>query len=158
MQNESGTNKRKKAAQRVAARRAATSKHTNIQIKIGCKLCLYYTTTAGLLQPEREIILKNIDLTEYIPTGRANAIPMKTLAALLKVDERAVRLLVQKAREQGAPICSEWENNGGYYLPADLQEAERYYIKQKARIRTAQAALNGITAFLQIFAVPNDIE
>ena len=94
-----------------------------------------------------------MNLTEFIPTGRANAISMRELAALLNVDTRTVRALVQRAREQGAPICSEWGANGGYYLPADTYEARRYLRQQKARIRSARAALNGITAFLQAFAV-----
>lgn len=98
------------------------------------------------------------DLTEFIPTGRANAIPMKDLATLLNVDARTVRALVQRAREQGAPICSEWEHNGGYYMPADKYEAESYLRQQQSRIKSARAALNGITEFLQPFAVPNDTE
>ena len=98
------------------------------------------------------------DLTEFIPTGRANAISMKDLATLLNVDARTVLALVQRAREQGAPICSEWENRGGYYMPADTYEARRYLRQQKARIRSARAALNGILKYLQAFAVGDDIE
>ena len=97
------------------------------------------------------------DLTEFIPIGRANAIPMKDLAALLNISERTLRLLVQKAREQGAPICSEWENRGGYYMPADTYEARRYLRQQKARIRSAKEALNGIIEYLQTFAVGDEI-
>lgn len=97
-------------------------------------------------------------ITEYIPVGRENALPMRDLAALLNVDERTIRQLVQRAREQGAPICSEWGDNGGYYMPADTYEARRYLRQQKARIRSARAALNGIIKYLQPFAVPNDIE
>lgn len=97
-------------------------------------------------------------LTELIPTGRNNAIPMRDLATLLNVNERTIRLLVQKAREKGAPICSEWKNRGGYYFPADEYEARAYLRQQKARIRSAKAALNGITEYLQSFAVENDKE
>lgn len=97
-------------------------------------------------------------LAELIPTGRENAIPMKKLAAVLNVNERTIRLLVQRARENGAPICSEWENRGGYYFPADEYEARAYLRQQKARIRSAKAALNGITEYLQSFTYPNDIK
>lgn len=97
-------------------------------------------------------------LTELIPTGRENAIPMKDLASLLNISERGLRLLVQRAREQGAPICSEWENRGGYYMPADTYEAKGYLRQQKSRIRSARAALNGITKYLQRFADTDDTE
>ncbi|MGN0680139.1 MAG: hypothetical protein ACI4JS_10790, partial [Oscillospiraceae bacterium] len=101
-------------------------------------------------QPESEEILKNYieRLTELIPTGRNNAIPMKDVATLLNISERAVRVLVQKAREHGAPICSDWENRGGYFYPADTYEAMEYFRQQKSRIKTARAALNGITQYL----------
>lgn len=96
------------------------------------------------------------DLTEFIPIGRANAISMRDLAALLNVDTRTVRALVQRAREQGAPICTDF-GNGGYYLPADMTEAEHYFRQQQARIKTARAALNGVTEFLQSFAVADEV-
>ena len=104
--------------------------------------------------------MNNIEkLTELIPTGKANAIPMKILAELLDVNERTLRQLVQKAREQGAPICSECEgSNSGYYMPADPQEAESYFKQQHSRIKSARAALNGVTEYLQICAVPEDTQ
>lgn len=37
-------------------------------------------------------------LVELIPTGRTNAIPMRDLATLLNISQRAVRVLVQRAR------------------------------------------------------------
>ena len=95
-------------------------------------------------------------LTELIPTGRENAIPMRDLAKLLNVSMRGVRALVQRARELGSPICSEWENRGGYYFPADEHEARSYLRQQRARIRSANAALNGVIEYLQSFAVPED--
>lgn len=97
-------------------------------------------------------------LTELIPTGRANAIPMKDLATLLNISPRAVRIIVQRARELGSPICSEWENRGGYYFPADVFEARTYLCQQKSRIRSARAALNGVTKYLQSYAVTDNIE
>ena len=97
-------------------------------------------------------------LTELIPTGRANAIPMKDLATLMNISERAVRVIVQRAREHGSPICSEWENKGGYYFPADVDEARTYLRQQKSRIRSARAALNGVTKYLQFFADTDDIK
>lgn len=97
-------------------------------------------------------------LVELIPTGRTNAIPMRDLATLLNISQRAVRVIVQRARELGSPICSEWENRGGYYFPADEHEARSYLRKQRARIKSANAALNGVIKYLQSFAVPEDTQ
>ena len=71
---------------------------------------------------------------------------------------RAVRVIVQRAREQGSPICSEWENRGGYYFPADEHKARSYLRQQRARIKSANAALNGVIKYLQSFAVPEDTQ
>lgn len=87
-------------------------------------------------------------IIEYIPRGRLNAISMCELSARLKVDPRTLRALIQREREKGAPICSDWEQ-GGYFLPTDEGEALRYYRQQKHRIKTARAALNGVTKYLK---------
>jgi len=92
------------------------------------------------LQPESEDFLK---ITDYIPIGRANAILMNDLSVTLHQDPRTTRAMVQQAREKGAPICSDWEN-GGYYIPSNVEEARAYYRQQSARIKSARAALNGI--------------
>lgn len=87
-------------------------------------------------------------ICDLIPRGREKSISMPDLSVRLNVDPRTLRAIIQREREQGAPICSDWEQ-GGYYMPADKSEALRYYRAQNARIRSARAALNGIRAFLK---------
>lgn len=87
-------------------------------------------------------------ILDYIPVGQSNSISMKALAERLNLSERAVRVLVQREREKGAPICSDFRN-GGYYIPAAENEARDYYRQQRARIRSANAALNSIKKFLK---------
>lgn len=87
-------------------------------------------------------------LLDYIPIGRENAISMPDLSVSKGITPRECRRLVQREREKGAPICSDFER-GGYFLPADKGEALRYYRAQLARIKTARAALNGVRAFLK---------
>ena len=134
-------------------RQRATHQLRIEKVKLRCN----YTTNPAEFQPEQE---KNLSITEklveLIPTGRANAIPMRDLATLLNISQRAVRVIVQRARGLGSPICSEWENRGGYYFPADEHEARSYLRQQRARIRSANAALNGVIEYLQSFAVPED--
>lgn len=89
-----------------------------------------------------------MDLIEYIPRGRSNAVSMSELSARLNVDPRTLRALIQRERELGAPICSDWEQ-GGYFLPANECEARHYYRQQRSRIRSARAALNGVIRYLR---------
>lgn len=87
-------------------------------------------------------------LLEYIPVGRNNAINMRDLSEHLNIDPRTLRALIQRERERGEPICSDWER-GGYFLPADEYEARIYYQQQRSRIRSARAALNGVIKYLR---------
>ena len=85
---------------------------------------------------------------DYIPIGRENAVLMRELSERLNITPRTLRLIIQREREQGAPICSDWEN-GGYFMPADEGEARTYYLQQQHRIKTASAALNGVRDYLK---------
>lgn len=87
-------------------------------------------------------------ILDYIPVGRNNSKLMNTLADQLSMDPRTLRLLIQREREQGAPICSDWEH-GGYFLPANEYEARIYYRQQRSRIKSARAALNGVIKYLR---------
>lgn len=82
-------------------------------------------------------------ILDYILGGRNNSKLMKILADQLSMDPRNLRLLIQREREKGAPICSNWEQ-GGYFLPANEFEARIYYRQQRSRIKSAIAALNGV--------------
>lgn len=87
-------------------------------------------------------------LIEYIPCGRSNAVAMRELSERLNIDPCKLRALIQREREQGAPICSDWER-GGYFMPTNESEALMYYKQQKHRIKTARAALNGVVKYLR---------
>ncbi|MBD5129227.1 MAG: hypothetical protein HDT43_04820 [Ruminococcaceae bacterium] len=87
-------------------------------------------------------------ISEFIPIGRNNSTPMKTLSKRLNKDPRTLRALVQREREKGEPICSNWEQ-GGYYMPANEFEARIYYRQQRSRIKSAIAALNGVKKYLK---------
>lgn len=89
-----------------------------------------------------------MNLIEFIPRGRSNAVAMRELSERLNIDPRKLRALIQREREQGAPICSDWER-GGYFMPTNESEALMYYRQQKHRIKTARAALNGVAKYLR---------
>lgn len=85
---------------------------------------------------------------EFIPYGRANAISMPSLSNRTGITPRECRRRVQREREKGAPICSDWERDG-YFLPVNESEARIYYRQQRSRIRLAIAALNGVRQYLK---------
>lgn len=88
-------------------------------------------------------------IIDFIPVGRVNAISMRDLALAANVDERTVRELVHRARKNGAPICSDCDESGGYYLPCNVDEARIYLHQQQARIKSANASLRGVKAYIK---------
>ncbi len=64
------------------------------------------------------------DLVEMIPTGKDDAISRRDLMKQLKVSDRKLREMIHEAREV-YPILSN-TGKGGYYLPANKEEAEAY--------------------------------
>lgn len=87
-------------------------------------------------------------ILDYIPVGRNNAIAMRELSKRLNIDPRTLRALIQRERERGEPICSDWEH-GGYFIPANEYEARAYYRQQRSRVKSAKAALNGVIKYLK---------
>lgn len=77
-------------------------------------------------------------ITDFLMTGRDNAIPMADLAAAVNLPERAVRREILEARLRGELIVS---NEQGYFLSTDPDDLREYVIKKKAFIKTASAAL-----------------
>lgn len=88
-------------------------------------------------------------ITDYIPYGRANAIFNDDLAVQLNTDKRTARAKVLAARISGEPICSTCDGRSGYYLPTDANEARIYLRQQRARIKSARAALRGVAKYVQ---------
>ncbi len=90
-----------------------------------------------------------INICDFIPDGKKNAISMADLAAATNLDTRTVRALVHNARSKGAVICSTCDNdNGGYYMPLDVSEAMPYYKQQLSRIRSANTALAAVAEYI----------
>ncbi len=87
-----------------------------------------------------------MDVTEFIPYGKENAISQGDLATLCSMDRRSVRKAVECARRNGAAICSD---NSGYYFPEDAEEARHYVQMQKHRIRTSAIVLQPVEKFIR---------
>lgn len=87
----------------------------------------------------------SIDIIEFIPDGFENAVSMKHLANATNMSLRDVRMAIENARNQGAPICSSCDGvGGGYYMPTCKSEANVYIRMQQHRIESARAALKPV--------------
>ena len=73
--------------------------------------CEYSTTAAAGRQRK---------VSDLLNRGRENAVPLRHLKKLLEVDGRTARLMIERERREGTPICA--DNATGYYLPSTDEE------------------------------------
>ena len=59
-------------------------------------------------------------VSDLLNRGQENAVPLRHLKKLLEVDGRTVRLMIERERRAGIPICA--DNATGYYLPSTADE------------------------------------
>lgn len=63
---------------------------------------------------------RQIKIADYLSYGQENAIPRRELERLTSMDGRTVRLMIERERRAGIPICA--DNATGYYLPSTADE------------------------------------
>ena len=80
----------------------------------------------------------NIDITEYIPYGRKNAVSRHELQRRTGLPDRTVRALIEDARRKGAHILSSRADKG-YWKSNNVGEIKEFLRESDGRIRkTAQ--------------------
>ena len=72
-------------------------------------------------------------IADLLGVGRENAIPRRDLERLTGLDGRSVRLLIERERRAGIPICS--DNQNGYYLPCCKSEKDAFVASMRHRAR-----------------------
>ena len=78
-------------------------------------------------------------ITDYIPTGKANAVTRSQLCAQTGLDDRKVRELIEAARHNGELII----NNGSGYFIADINNDRAEIATQRNTIvRRVRAQLH----------------
>ena len=75
-------------------------------------------------------------VSDLLHPGAENAIPRRELMTLTGLSDRELRLMIQKERLSGTPICA--NNKTGYYLPGSDQE--RAECVKSMRHRSAEIA------------------
>lgn len=81
-----------------------------------------------------------MDILDYIPEGRENAISRRDLAARTGLTDRQVRLAVKALVRQGVPILSS-SSCRGYWYSEDISELEGFIRESESRYRTEQVTL-----------------
>lgn len=97
-------------------------------------------------------------ITEYLPTGKENAIPSKTLAEILGFDTvRELQKAIERERQAGAVILSTCTEGGGYFLPANETEIREFIrtLSNRAKntrrsMESALDALDGMTGQMRL--------
>lgn len=59
-------------------------------------------------------------ISDFLLTGKENAITMRTLQTVTDLPGRTIRAMIQQERLAGIPICA--DNASGYYIAADERE------------------------------------
>ena len=96
----------------------------------GCKIPQDdYTTDAG-------------PISRLLSHGRENAIPLRHLTAMTKLDGRAVRAMIAAERLAGVPILA--DNSTGYFLPASEDEKAQFIRSMKHRAKEIERAAEAI--------------
>lgn len=75
-------------------------------------------------------------------TGAENAITLTQLSRITGRDTRTVRLLIQRDRAAGFPVCV--DNAHGYYLPATEEEKSACVKSMRHRAREVQRTADNI--------------
>lgn len=88
---------------------------------------------------------RQIKIADYLSYGQENAIPRRELERLTSMDGRTVRLMIERERRAGTPICA--DNATGYFLPSTAAEKAACVRSMRHRageiLRTARAIERG---------------
>ena len=84
-----------------------------------------------------------MNIMDYIPTGKENAVSREMLVVMTGLDDRAVRGAIQRLVEKGEPIFSS-SSHKGYWYSDDIDELERFINEREHRIHTEQKTLSNL--------------
>ena len=73
-----------------------------------------------------------MNITDFIGTGKENAVTRCELVAILNLPDRTIRRLIQEARDRGEIIINA-QDGAGYYLSDDVGEMKRQLALNRSR-------------------------
>ena len=84
----------------------------------------------------------NGPISRLLMHGQENAIPLRCLTTMTKLDGRTVRAMIAAERLAGAPILA--DNSTGYFLPASEDEKAQFIRSMKHRAKEIERAAEAI--------------
>ena len=73
-----------------------------------------------------------MNITDFIGTGKENAVTRCQLVGILNLPDRTIRRLIQEARERGEIIINA-QDGAGYYISNDIGEMKRQLASNRSR-------------------------
>lgn len=73
-----------------------------------------------------------MNICDFIPTGKENAIRRDALVTMLNLPDRRVRNMIEAARKDGALILNA-QDGAGYYMSEDVGELKRQLKRNNSR-------------------------
>lgn len=92
--------------------------------------------------------MSEINIVDFIPVGRENVISRAELSRITGLEDRFVRKQISKAREHTC-ICNGQGENGGYYIPSTLADANKFYNQERKRALSILRCLRGTKNFIK---------
>ena len=82
-----------------------------------------------------------MEIINYIPVGETNAVSRAELVAISGFEDRKVRAMISKAREEH--VILSLENGSGYYQPTaeDYPELRKFINREESRAKSVFASL-----------------
>lgn len=81
---------------------------------------------------------EEIEILNYLPRGKKNAISRRELVAAVGYSDRRTRKIISRLRQKGYLIINLQK---GYYLSDDIKDLERHYWQERKRALTILKAL-----------------
>lgn len=97
---------------------------------------------AGRKIPQDDYTTGTGPISRLLSHGRENAVPLRHLATMTKLDGRTVRAMIAEERLAGVPILS--DNSTGYFLPGNKGERERFVRSMRHRAQEIERAAEAI--------------
>lgn len=94
-----------------------------------------------------ELDFEIVELLQYLPRSKANAIPRQLLAINMDVSDRKLRKIIEKANAAGV-IVANGSDGRGYYLVETVEEGAAYYRQEHRRAISKLVALEPLRKWL----------
>lgn len=99
----------------------------------------------------KKLPLKKIIIRDLLKEGEENSTKARVLMQILGVDYSQIKAQVHYERAQGVPILSKFEKGGGYFLPKDQEEFDRYITRRTGQFKKSLVLFNSLKKKNNVF-------